>query len=498
MPSRSLSTWSERVKSVFTTIHAPKGEQRQRATSAEKTTTKPTSWKTKTKKALNKLAWKKRTKAAETVPSSNAHIQRIECPLQATNHSQANTQDASSISSIVDECRALKTSNWTYQLSGVGYNYGRSAFEIPTNVHESDNDSDNDSLTDTFCEDEEDDADSFNHCRPSFKYRLHYGPLVENIENMFDEYKSLTCHETESAKLPEEQPAQELGSENERSTVQETHKDQQRPSIILPNPSDETLCDSPASALCCKTSYPVVVSSSPTPSSTRSIFLAPSLPKFFSTRVAPVAQDTTHGATAQDHTSERPHSISKAAGQRLYVIDRRIKPLEHSTFTKHAHQTHTVANEEQDQERHILEVGAKRGRQLNAKRLQLSRSKLFKECGINDQDEYDRHDIRSPHGFVETPRMTTFRNWLSRGEDKESTLGLGGRTIGRESRFWIPSNTDSSSDLVNKRASLLSMLSMQISTPTWGPHQRGSKPHRDIERTMTEGHERALVLVDSR
>lgn len=139
---------------------------------------------------------------------------------------------------------------------------------------------------DTHCEDD----DSFVHCRPSFRYRLHYGPMVENIENMFDKHKDLLSLEVESAKLSDEQQSQEV-DDGARCDVQELSKSQRRVSMILPNPSEGTLCEAPVSSPSHKSSReynPVSLSSlTSTPVSTRSSFLAS---KLFSKRVgvAPV------------------------------------------------------------------------------------------------------------------------------------------------------------------------------------------------------------------
>ncbi|KAF9942374.1 hypothetical protein BGZ65_002496 [Modicella reniformis] len=481
MSSVTLSNWCDRMKSMLTSFRGHNGEKRQESIPSYKSASKTTSG--KRRKALIKLPWKKRTKATQILSSSNVHSEHIECPLQAMNHSMINIQDHTITSTTVNEYHAALQrrdgqNDWAYRLVDAS-SYNNSALGILPSIyggdHGIDDDSDNDSLTDEY------DGNSSKRYRPSFRYRLHYGPLVENIENMSDEFKSLLHHETESAQLLEEKQPHGLDSE----------VSQHRVSTRLPNPSDETLCEvpdlpqAPVLAPCFKASggecHLVTIPSPVISAATRSIFSAPSLPKIFSCkRVAPVLQDTSYDVVAQEDPSENLYLGFKANSQR-------IRHLEHPIFIKQHHQKYTETCSKDQERHHVLGEGEKcTRRQMNAKQLRLSRSGLFKECGINDQDgfhgTYDRDDIRSPLGYAETPRTTTFRNWLN-GLEKDPVSGHGARTLGRESWLWIPyfATVDFGHAPVDKRASLFSLLSIQV-----------SKPGRFAERTWDEKHEGVL------
>ncbi|KAG0260859.1 hypothetical protein BG011_001569 [Mortierella polycephala] len=274
---------------------------------------------------------------------------------------------------------------------------------------------------------------------PRFRYRLHYGSHVENIENICDDPTEPLLHK-DARDHTDALLMQELDDEVAKTTSFWIQKKRSvRPKFHsmrgpLSCPSPSPSIPSPMMVTRCKTSrgkcFPTAISPTPsTPTSPRSFFSislrSPALSCKFSTRVAPASvhspKDVAH---TQAFKPSGPPSISKENWQRLCSINNRLGHLESSMPDMlHLHQDHDKAiswlRQKHQQTLKLKNSGVQGRQNKNAGHLRLSRSNI-----PNDSRDEERDDIRSPNGFSDTPLTTTFRDW-SKGlelSEKEQEL----------------------------------------------------------------------------
>ncbi|KAF9183283.1 hypothetical protein BGZ51_004139 [Haplosporangium sp. Z 767] len=274
---------------------------------------------------------------------------------------------------------------------------------------------------------------------PRFRYRLHYGSHVENIENICDNSTEpllyIDARDHTDALLMQElddEVAKTTGSwiQKKPSVLPKLHSMRSPLSCSSPSPS----LPSPIMVARCKTSrskcFPTAMSSAPsTPTSPRSFFSislgSPALSCKFSTRVAPAPlhspKDVVH---TQTFKPSGPASLSNENWQRLCSINNRLGHLENSMPDMlRLHQDHDKAiswlRQKNQQALKLKNGGVRRHQNKSAGHIQLSRFNIPK-----DSKSKERNDIRSPNGFADTPLTTTFRDW-SKGlelSDEEQEL----------------------------------------------------------------------------